>query len=200
MICKAMSFAFVSVVTTLFATTARAEDRPFIGPYAGIEAGAREDHDYFNIIDLQTGQAVSRYYRAVGPSAGAFAGYDVAIAEHVRIGGEAGINIGGGRDVARSPSGVRFFEQHPRYGYRLSVRAGYVATPRLLLYGTGGYGGNRYRIDYNPGIAGVYQWGSSFIVGGGAEYRVSRRVAVRVDFKHVDNQASQLMLGIPIRL
>ncbi len=196
MICRIVSSIVVAILS---ASAAHAEERPFTGALAGIEAGAREDHDYFNLIDLQSGQSISRYYRAVGPSAGAFAGYDVAIAEQIRIGGEVGINLGGGRDVARLPSGVRFFEQHPRYGYRLSVRAGYLATPRLLLYGTGGYGGNRYRIDFNPGFSGVYQWGSSFIVGGGAEYRLSRRAGVRVDFKHVDNQASQLMLGLPIR-
>ncbi|MEG3178287.1 outer membrane beta-barrel protein [Sphingomonas sp. RB3P16] len=199
MTCKLVSLAMIGAAAILSATAAHAEDRPFTGPFAGIESGAREDHIFFDVTNYTLGQTISRYYRAVGPSGGVFAGYDVAVAEKLRLGGEVGLNIGGGRQVARLPDGTRFFEQHPRYGYRLSVRAGYLATPRLLLYATGGYGGNRYRFDYNPGIAGVDEWGSSFIVGGGAEYRVSRRAAVRIDFKHVDNQTSQLMLGIPIR-
>ncbi|WP_010218734.1 outer membrane protein [Sphingomonas sp. PAMC 26621] len=199
MTCQAVAVTFVGIVAILSAPSASAQARSYTGPFAGIEAGAREDHVFFDVANLDTGETLSRYYRAVGPSGGAFVGYDVAVAQNVRIGGEVGVNIGGGRPVARLPDSRRFFEEHPRYGYRLSLRAGYLATPRLLLYATGGYGGNRYRIDFNPGIPDIHQWGSSFIVGGGMEYRFRDRTAVRIDFKHVDNQASQLMLGVPIR-
>jgi hypothetical protein len=42
-------------------------------------------------------------------------------------------------------------------------------------------------------------WGSSFVVGGGVEHRLSARAGVRLDFKHLDNQMSQLLLGVPFR-
>ena len=41
--------------------------------------------------------------------------------------------------------------------------------------------------------------GSSFVVGGGAEYRIDRRYGVRMDVKHVDNQTGQAFVGVPIR-
>jgi outer membrane immunogenic protein len=68
-----------------------------------------------------------------------------------------------------------------------------------MVYALGGYGGNRYRLAGTAPVADAHQWGSSFVVGGGAEYALRRGVGVRLDMKHVDNQTWQLMLGVPLR-
>ncbi|WP_157084732.1 hypothetical protein [Sphingomonas pituitosa] len=45
----------------------------------------------------------------------------------------------------------------------------------------------------------VHGWSSSFVVGGGAEWRVADRVGLRLDYAHVDNSSHQVMLGVPVR-
>lgn len=116
----------------------------------------------------------------------------------MRLGGEVALTAGGGSPDADLPDGTRY-TQSPRFGYRLTVRAGIAPTPRLLIYANGGYGGNRYRREGNTAVIDSHDWSSSFLIGAGAEYRVSDRIGVRFDFKHVDNSSNQWLLGVPIR-
>jgi outer membrane immunogenic protein len=172
-------------------------DAPFTGPYAGAEAGIVEHHFY---LETSVGGTLvdERYHRSWGVGGGAFAGADFAVSASLRLGVEAGVTVGGADNRAAFPAGASL-ELDPKYGYRLTVRGGVVVGSDLLLYASGGYGGNSYRVSNSAGVANVDQSGSSFIVGGGAEYRLSPRVALRLDFKHVDNQSNQLLIGIPVR-
>lgn len=177
--------------------TAHAQQRPFAGAYAGAEAGIIEHHFYLDVT-VNDRPYSSRYYRDTDFGGGAFAGYDLAIARRWRLGGEAELTAGGGAPEAVIRD-MLVYGQSPRFGFRATGRLGFVATPRLMLYGKGGYGGNRYRLRNNAGVEDAHGWTSSFVVGGGAEWRASNRVAFRLDYTHVDNSSHQLMLGVPIR-
>ena len=171
-------------------------EAPFTGTYVGVEAGALEHHIY---LEPQGGNGTAgRYYRAWGAGGGVVVGHDIAVGEHLRIGGEAGVTAGGGDNVVRFAGGSEL-RLAPRYGYRVSLHGGAVIGSALFVYASGGYGGNRYRIRNTAGVTGVSEWGGSFEVGAGVEYRISPRLGIRVDYKHVDNQTHQFFVGVPVR-
>jgi len=171
---------------------------PFTGAYAGAEIGAHEHHFYLNVTDVRTGQTRGRYYRGWGIGGGAFMGYDIRLGDRVRGGVEAGISVGGNNPVARFPDGTGY-TQRPRYGLRATGKVGYLLSDRLMAYGTFGYGGHRYRLGGDAVVEDTHEWGSSFTIGAGLEYRASDRIAVRLDFRHLDNQMSHLLIGVPVR-
>lgn len=187
----------LSAAALLGAGTAHAQETPFSGPYAGAEAGVIEHHFYLDVT-VNDRPYSSRYYRETDFGGGAFAGYDLAIARRWRLGGEAELTAGGGapQAVIRDTLSLR---ESPRLGFRVTGRLGFVATPRLMLYGKGGYGGNRYRLTNPGGVQDVHGWSSSFAIGGGAEWRVTDRMGLRLDYTHVDNSSHQVLLGVPIR-
>jgi len=181
-----------------FSTCALAQESSFVGGYAGAEAGPI-DHHYWLTETGPSGAVLSdRYYRDKDVGGGIFAGYDFAVAPRIRVGGEVALTTGGGDPEAVFQDGTTYI-QHPRYGYRLVARAGFVPVKSVMLYANGGYGGNRYRLGGAAAVADTHEWGSSFLVGAGVEVRASDRIGVRFDFKHVDNQSNQWLLGVPIR-
>lgn len=196
-----MRHSIALIVAALIAgrpAAAAAQDaRPFEGAYAGPEIGAHEHHFYIETTDLVTGDMRGRYYRAWGIGGGAFAGYDLAVSDAVRVGAEAEVSLGGATNRLDGYGGT--FAQHPRYGYRVVGRIGRVLGDRTMVYGSLGYGGHRYGIEDSIGIEDTRAWQSSFVVGGGVAYRIGRRVDVRLDFKHLDNSMSHILLGVPIR-
>lgn len=173
---------------------------PFTGPSVGIEAGPLEHHFVIEFEHYENDTLVAsdeRYYRASGFGGGVFASYDIAASRNWRLGIEIAGTAGGRRNRATFDTLV--YEQRPDFGVRGTARAGYVLTPRLMAYGSVGYGGNKYRIRDGFGIGDTNAWGSSFVIGGGAEYRLDRRYGIRFDVKHVDNQTWQAFMGVPIR-
>ncbi|MEA3010995.1 MAG: outer rane immunogenic protein [Sphingomonadales bacterium] len=176
----------------------KAGDRAFTGAYAGPELGVHEHHFYLTETDKRTGTSQGRYYRAWGVGGGAFAGYDAALTRRIRLGAEIGVSVGGNNPVARFSDGT-FYTQHPRYGFEATGKLGYLLADRVMAYGTFGYGGHRYRLGGTAAVADVDEWGSSFTIGAGVEYRASSNIGVRLDFRHLDNQRSHWLLGIPIR-
>ncbi len=200
-----MARFIIGIAALCCATPAMSQDEPvrnaFRGPSVGAEAGYLEHHFALQFETFSPDGTVSyrsdRYYRSHGIGAGGFAGYDIAISKRGRLGLEVAGTLGG----ATNSFGDGMLSLSPRFGAKLSVRAGYVLTPRLMAYGLTGYGGNAYRVTDTIGIEGSrdLRWGSSFIVGAGAEYRIDRRIGVRIDGKHVDNQTWQVFIGVPIR-
>lgn len=171
---------------------------PFTGLYAGPEAGGHEHHFYLEVTDPGTGETQGRYYRGWGLGGGAFIGRDFELSPRLRAGIEAGISVGGNNPVARFSDGTDY-TQRPRYGVRITGKAGYMLNRRLIAYGTFGYGGHRYRLAGSAVVGNAKDWGSSFTIGAGLEYRATDRVGVRLDFRHLDNQMSHLLVGVPIR-
>jgi outer membrane immunogenic protein len=171
---------------------------PFTGAYAGPQIGAHEHHFYLNVTEAPGGETKGRYFRGWGIGGGAFVGYDVRVADRLRVGLEAGVSVGGNKPVARFSDGTSF-TQRPRYGFLATGKLGYLLSDQLLAYGTLGYGGHRYRLDGSAVVENAHEWGSSFTIGAGLEYRASDRIGVRLDFRHLDNQMSHLLIGVPVR-
>jgi outer membrane immunogenic protein len=171
---------------------------PFTGTYAGPEIGGHEHHFYINETDLRTGETEGRYYRGWGVGGGAFIGHDFQLSSRLRAGVEAGVSLGGNNPVARFSDGTDY-TQHPRYGFRGTGKLGYLLANRVMAYGTFGYGGHRYRLGGTATVADSHEWGSSFTIGAGFEYRASDRIGIRLDFRHLDNQMSHLLVGVPVR-
>lgn len=107
----------------------------FVGAYAGPEFGVHEHHFFLEERIPTTGASRGKYYRAWGIGGGAFADYEFAVSPRLRLGGEAGVSVGGNNPVARFANGS-ICTQHPQYGYRVTARAGLILNPRLLAYGS----------------------------------------------------------------
>lgn len=189
---------FVSVAICAAAPQAAQSQKAFVGPYAGVEGGLLEQH-YF--IETTTAAGTTgRYYRSHGFGGGLFAGHDFDLGKEWRAGIEASVTAGGVDNAARFANGTEL-RIGQRFGFRMTARAGATShDDKLFVYVLGGYGGNAYRIKSNTaGVTGIRSWGSSFVVGTGTEFRVSNRVGVRLELKHVDNESNQIFVGIPIR-
>lgn len=186
--------AILAITALTFPARAQVADRPaFSGAYGGPEIGAHEHHFY-----IESSNGAGRYYRAWGVGGGVFAGYDLPVWPRVRIGIEASVSLGGATPIARLTNGT-FYARHPQWGLRGTGRVGYLLSDRLLAYGTFGYGGHYYRVDNPAGVTNSHDWGSSFTIGAGAEYRIARAIGVRLDFRHLDNSMSHFLIGVPIR-
>lgn len=172
--------------------------RAFTGTYAGPEIGAHEHHFFIEQTNLDTGETRGRYYRAWGFGGGAFVGYDLPVAARVRLGVEVGISLGGNAPVFRDEQGG-VYARDPRWGLRGTGRVGYVLGDRVMAYGTFGYGDHRYRTENSAGVTDTFDWDGSFTIGAGIEYRASPRIGVRLDFRHLDNSMSHILVGVPIR-
>ena len=80
----------------------------------------------------------------------------------------------------------------PRRELSISLRAGILVSPNVLLYAKGGYANARFHVDYDDGTpAGTNNFNFSqnldgIRVGGGAELRVSRTAFIRVEGRYSD--------------
>lgn len=193
---KKRMMILAAVASSAPASAIAQTDAPFTGSYVGAEAGGIEHHIY---LETETaGASEGRYHRKWGAGGGVFAGHDIAVSSGLRFGGEVALTTGGEDNVVAFSNSTEL-RLTPRYGYRVSVHGGPVIGSALWIYASGGYGGNRYRVRNTASVTGVEDWGGSFLVGAGAEYRLSSRLGLRVDYKHVDNQTHQIFLGVPVR-
>jgi outer membrane immunogenic protein len=199
-----MGRIWISSVTAVIAcgsaaAPACAQEAAFTGAHAGLEAGVLEHH--YGIIVEEDGIVVrDEYQRSWGVGGGIFAGYDMEVSPRIRVGTEASLVAGGETNTARIVQNGTELSLSPRWGYRLTGRAGLLVQSNLLVYALGGFGGHRYELRSNSaGVENPPVDGDSFIIGGGIEYRASRRMSLRFDFKHLDNQTNQFFIGIPVR-
>jgi outer membrane immunogenic protein len=169
----------------------------FSGFYAGPEYGLVEHHFYIRETNPAAGASRGRYYRSWSSGGGLFAGYDIPIGNRLVVGAEASAVFGGDAPEARFPDGSSYVAD-PRYGYKFGVRLGRRVGDRTLLFGSAGYGGHHYRVRA-VGVGNSKPSGHSFTVGAGIEHRLSPKIGIRLDFKHLDNQMSQLLVGVPVR-
>ncbi|MDJ0277187.1 outer membrane beta-barrel protein [Sphingomonas sp. 2R-10] len=177
--------------------SARADGAAFTGGYVGIEAGARQHRFQLELTEPRFGTTETRTYDATGFGGGAFAGYDLALASRLRLGAEVALVAGGGSPVARV--GSRSYREEPQWGYRVGGRLGYVVGNRALVYAAAGFGAERNDFRDGLGVDGADRWSSGVSYGGGVEYRLSRRVGVRLDYREVGGVSRALTLGVPVR-
>lgn len=104
---------------------------------------------------------------------GVFAGYDYGIGQNVLVGVEAGLGFGG-KTLRGTPIAGLTAEVDPKWNYDVSARAGFLATPNLLVYGRVGYGAEKTRVSLVSTIQGVDFGQRQGLVGRPALWRWSR--------------------------
>lgn len=184
-------------------TMARAQDRDrvpaaFTGPHAGVAITAVDHHFVLEEQELPSGNTRRFNVAKWGVGGQVFAGYDLAVAPRLLLGFEGAFDVGGRTAIERNAfytSGI-----DPKHGFSVTARAGFVATPRLLLYAGGGYGGHDYRVISSEPIGGDdLSRTRSFVLRGGGEYRLARHVTLRAEFEHLDGTRNSFIVGVPIR-
>ncbi|WP_158266427.1 outer membrane protein [Allosphingosinicella deserti] len=191
-----LAIASASQANAQVHTSERPQDR-FSGAYAGPEFGMVEHHFYIRETNPLLAASRGRYYRSWSAGGGFFAGYDLAVGARFVLGGEASVVFGGNAPEARFSDGSSY-RAAPRYGYKVGIRLGRRFGGETLLYGHAGYGGYHYRVRA-AGVSNPNPSGHSFTIGAGVERRLSSKIGVRIDLRHLDNQMSQLLIGLPAR-
>ena len=179
--------------------TAASAQTAFTGPHVGASATAVDHHFIIEETELPSGAARRFNVTQWGLGGQAFAGYDLAIAPRVILGVEGAFDFGGRTAIERNDFYAMGID--PRHGFSATARVGFVVTPRLMLYAGGGYGGHDYRvINTVPAVGeGDLPQTRSFVLRGGGELMLTRRVALRAEFEHLDGTRNSFILGIPIR-
>lgn len=177
-----------AAATVLLAVPAAAE--PFNGFFIGVQGGWQGDR-YSGDVTVVTppgGESlpgVSLFQlseNASGFAGGVFIGADGRVSEQVVIGGEVGINWGGGA-IDLNPLGARS-EFETRRTIDVTGRAGVLATPDTLLYLRGGYSNARYRLVV--GNAAQAENRDGWTLGAGVEHAFSPNVSGRVEYRYSD--------------
>jgi outer membrane immunogenic protein len=120
---------------------------------------------------------------------GAAVGFDGVIANKIVVGPEFSYWRGRGENVTPGGAGgtvaQKSFEE-----YGAAVRAGYLVTPKVLVYGLGGYVNSEQRLAYS-GAAGTGAGAfydhynvSGYQLGGGAEYSLTKNLYTGVGYRY----------------
>lgn len=157
----------------------------FSGFYGGFEGGAISYNTQitFDGVDDPAGRGGAGY--------GAFFGYNHTY-QKLLVGAEVLFNLASDPDpYTFDPAVVGFAELDVRRGTSvgLDVRAGYLVTEKILLYGTVGYSANKQsvRVDGVPldqfaGGAAAEEFGA-FEFGAGLEVAIHPQLGIRVSFR-----------------
>lgn len=131
--------------------------------------------------------------------AGAYAGYNWQVANFV-LGVEGDYTQA---DINNTQT-IGGIDVHTKVDRLASVRArvGFLVTPHLLAYGTGGVGfGSAEASATIPTetpvnlVARGNHWG--WVAGGGAEYSLGAKIKVRAEYLHYDFASANYAVGVP---
>ncbi|WP_156679062.1 outer membrane protein [Sphingomonas profundi] len=138
-------------------------------------------------------------------------GFDGQIGDRIVIGPEASYwraNEWNSNQTAGVRGGLIDHKSFEEWG--AAVRAGYLVTPQILVYGKAGYVSNEFRKSFVPaagtGETGYYNHGRSdgYQVGGGVEYSLTDRFYVNGEYKYSnyanDTARQRALIGFGVRL
>lgn len=193
-----------ALATALLPASALAQDATIGGAFVGGQIGWGK-----RSVDLDFGlPGVQDFERnRDGIDYGVFAGYDYGVGNNVIVGVEAGIGFGG-KTLRGTPVAGLTAEIDPKWNYDVSARAGFLATPNLLVYGRLGYGAERTRVSTVSTIEGVGSasdkgWSDGILYGGGLEYGLNEAASIRTEYRHRDMDggyaADQVLAGLAFR-
>lgn len=166
-----------------FAFAAPAQAETFDGPYIGVTAG----WDRGEISDAINSQPINTEASRDALVLGGYAGYNYKLSEKVVIGAEAGFTATVDDEINAASAG-NGLTVDPRYSFDLTARAGYLVTDKALVYVRGGYANNRVRtsLDTGNGIIRDSENLDGWVLGGGLEYAITKKVSARLEYRYSD--------------
>ena len=169
-------FALASAVALAVPALAHADT--FSGPSVGVQGGWEE-----NSVRNPTTPLGVTPVTAKGDTGtiGVFAGYDYKLAPRVVVGAQAELNL---PITAHFTDGATVLD--PKRSIDLSLRAGYLVTPKTLAYVRAGYANVRYSAAI-PAVA-TYASGTQdgWLLGAGVEHALTSHVTARVEYRYSD--------------
>jgi outer membrane immunogenic protein len=138
---------------------------------------------------------------------GGSAGWDGIIGEKIVVGPEVSYLDTKGQSCASGVLGGRVCTE-TRREIGIAVRAGYLATPALLIFGKAGYANDSQRKTFTGDPAGGTAFNTryrtdGYQVGGGIEYSLVRNFYVSAEYKYANyyshSSRQNVLGGIGIR-
>jgi outer membrane immunogenic protein len=172
---SAVYAADMSVAPLYKAAPATLAAPTWTGMYIGVDGGL----NFNGSFDVTTSPGASNTQTSnSGWAFGGHLGYDYQMG-HVVLGLET--DISGSTESATSTAGVK--TTLPWYG-TARAKVGYLPTPSLMLYGTGGAAYGEATITGGPTTINLP--GVGWSAGVGAEYALLPSVRVRAEYLHID--------------
>ena len=167
------TFALLAAAALAGPAIAQTAENNFNGAFVGGQIGWQQDRQSLN---LGTVPAITTRAKGDGLAYGGQIGYDLNLG-----GGVIGIetSLTGRTGSNRFPT----FDLEPGRTLNVTARAGFLVSPRALLYARGGYSNARFSVS-NP--AGPTEKREGYTVGGGYEQMLSRNVSARVEYNYSD--------------
>jgi len=169
----------------LFLTTVAqpAAAQNFTGPSVGGQVGWSDNQLRG---PAQNGAALPVHASQDSPTLGVYAGYDREFGRIV-VGGELGVSFGTD-DAINAANGIARYRIDPRRSFDVSARAGYLITPKTLVYARGGYVNEQVRTTLTPPAGSVSRSDdrNGWLAGGGLERVLLPHLSVRAEYRYVD--------------
>ena len=211
---RAVTLLGAAQVAAFAVTAARAADLPVKAPsrlapvanwtqfYIGAVLGFDFMSGRSNLTPVGGGPSLFGLDGLQGADLGlsAFAGFDVQVAPRFVVGGfvdydwsrqRTTVNVGGNGLGLNVTAGMPSLDQ----GWTIGGRAGFLATPDILLYGLAGYSQmriNNWNLNYvilggGPSLTvqEPAQTSHGYTVGAGVEYRLAGNVSLRGEYRYV---------------
>ncbi|MCW1383685.1 porin family protein [Novosphingobium sp. KCTC 2891] len=166
------------VASLAVATGAQAKD--FTGPSVGVQGGwenldVRNPSTDLGVLPLRQKQDSAVF--------GGFLGYDYQIGQHVVVGAQAELNFPTGGTFGTSVASL-----DEKRSIDVSARAGYLVTPKTLVYVRGGYTNARLGTRIDNGTTSTYasEDRDGWHVGGGVERMVTDHISARLEYRYTD--------------
>ena len=181
------------------------------GFYAGANAGFGGDK--FEYPATIGGTSASANLTSSGGFAGGQIGYNWQYDPEWLIGVETdlqGSGIEGTLGLSSPAVGSASVSSKLNYFGTVRGRWGWIATPNLLLYGTGGFAYGRTTSSVSASALGftasadVHNNRTGWTAGAGAEYAITPALSLKTEYLYVDlgteNVVNATLLGVPTRI
>lgn len=165
-----------------FAAPASAEE--FEGPFVGAGFGYSRD-ELGNELDegLELGDQLNKdaaYFQL-------FAGYDLAVANKVRLGVEGAFGVALDDELRANFAG-NVIQIDPEFTYEITGRAGYLVSDNALVYLRGGFQSSRVEVAVASAGDTFSDEGyvEGWLAGGGVEYALGGNLRTRLEYRYSD--------------
>jgi outer membrane immunogenic protein len=191
-------YSAAAVLTLAAAPVAHAQsaDHGFTGPFVGVQGGW-EENSVRNPSNAITTTPLTR--SGDTGTLGVIMGYDKEVAPRIVVGGQAELNF-----PVDSRFGNGLASITPKRSVDVSLRAGYLVTPKTLVYARGGYSNGLYGSDVGAIHTSTDRDG--WLLGGGVERKLTQKVSARVEYRYTDYSEGngkfdrhQVLLGVAYR-